>query len=79
MKRIFISILLVVITYSSGNAQIAGAKIMGKNLNNYKLGYGLFTYYDIPVNDIGNKSVRIELADFAYFPTKNSDTGLFLP
>lgn len=54
-------------------SQLAVAKMIGKNSKNSKLGYGLFAYWDIPVNDIGNRSVMIELVDVAYFPRKNSD------
>jgi hypothetical protein len=51
-------------------------KMVGKNAKNFKLGFGAFTYWDIPVNEIGNRSLRIELLDFAYFPAKTNDQGI---
>ena len=47
--------------------------MVGKNADNSKIGFGVFAYWDIPVNEIGNRSVMIELLDLAYFPQKNSD------
>jgi hypothetical protein len=47
--------------------------MLGKSATNSKIGFGTFAYWDIPVNEIGNNSVMIELLDFAYFPQKNPD------
>lgn len=53
-------------------AQLMVAKLVGKDAANYGLGYGLFTYLDIPLaND--NQSFRIELMDLAFFPTKGEN------
>lgn len=49
------------------------SKLIGKNSGNSKLGYGTFAYYDFPVNDIGNRSIRLELLDFVFYPSKNPD------
>ena len=46
--------------------------MLGKNSGNSKLGFGLFGYWSIPLNDIGNRNLMIELFDAAYFPRKNS-------
>ena len=43
--------------------------MIGKGSSKYGLGYGLFTYFDIPVFS-DNQSVRIEILDMAIFPTK---------
>jgi hypothetical protein len=38
------------------------------------LGYGIFAYYAIPLQQTENNSIRIELMDLAYFPPKNDYT-----
>jgi hypothetical protein len=48
-------------------------KLVGKNFTQSKLGFGLFGYYEFPFKNTQNNSIRIELFDFGYFPTK-SDT-----
>jgi hypothetical protein len=45
------------------------AKIVGKNADKYGLGFGLFTYFDIPLSS-ENQSIRFEIMDLAFFPTK---------
>jgi hypothetical protein len=69
--------LLAVLTILSSSAysQIAVAKIVGKNASKYKLGYGLFTYYDVPLTEEGNSSFRVELLDGAYFAAKEEANG----
>jgi hypothetical protein len=54
-------------------AQLQMAKVVGKNADKYKLGYGAFAYYDFPLNEEGNQSARLELLDLAYFPAKDKD------
>jgi len=54
-------------------AQLAVLKMIGKNAASHKLGFGVFMYYDFPLNDIGNRSLRLELADIGYFPSKFSN------
>ena len=73
MKKIVLCVLVAVTCSLSLHAQLALAKVVGKNADNYKLGYGLFSYYDIPLNDIGNQSARIEILDVAYFPSKTQE------
>ncbi len=73
MKNKLTFFLIFTILSSSLYSQIAVAKLVGKDAGNYKLGYGLFAYYDIPINEMGNRSFRIELIDVAYFPSKNTD------
>jgi len=43
--------------------------MVGKDADKYGLGYGLFTYLDFPLAN-EHTSFRIELADFAFFPSK---------
>jgi hypothetical protein len=71
-KTFLLTLALSCISSLSLSAQLSVNKMIGKNAGNYKLGYGVFTYYDIPVNEVGNRSVRIELLDLAYFPGRAS-------
>jgi hypothetical protein len=48
------------------------AKLVGKDAAKYGLGYGLFSYLDIPLAN-ENQSFRIELMDLAFFPTKGEN------
>lgn len=69
MKK-FLFFSIVFLSGASLNAQISIGKLVGKNASNYKLGYGLFTFFDFPLNEDGNKSIRLELMDIAFFPGK---------
>ena len=75
MRAKFLYLLVAVFITASLSAQLAVAKIVGKDADKYKLGFGLFAYYDIPVGEIGNNSVRIELLDGPYFPGKTKDSS----
>jgi hypothetical protein len=70
MKKLFLFFLLIGVMSTSIHSQLAIAKVVGKNAKNYKTGFGTFVFWDIPLNDIGNRSIMIELLDFAYFPAK---------
>jgi hypothetical protein len=50
--------------------QLMVTKLVGKNSSNSKLGFGLFAYYDFTLPGAENRSVRLELMDFGYFPSK---------
>ena len=73
MKKKFILIFLSVLLASSACAQLAVAKVVGKNASKYKIGFGIFGYYEIPLNEVGNNSIRLELLDLAYFPSNDAD------
>ncbi len=73
MRKFFFLFLLSLFISSSLHSQLAVFKMVGKNAGNSTIGFGTFAYWDIPVNEIGNRSVMIELLDFAFFPRKNSD------
>ncbi|ANE50397.1 hypothetical protein [Flavisolibacter tropicus] len=66
-------ILGLLITGTTVQAQLQMAKVVGKNADKYKLGFGAFAYYDFPLNEVGNQSARLELMDLAFFPVKNKD------
>lgn len=48
------------------------AKLVGKDASKYGLGYGLFTYVDIPLAT-PNQSFRVELMELAMFMTKGEN------
>lgn len=56
----------------ASHSQIMVAKMIGKDVSKYGLGYGLFTYLDIPLKN-ENQSFRVELIDIALFPTKGEN------
>ena len=73
LKKFLVFLFLSFCLVYSSHAQLAVAKMIGKNSKNSTLGGGLFTFWDIPVNDVGNRSIMIELMDFTYFPRKHSE------
>ena len=76
-KKFFFFLLVGVFSYSA-HSQLAVTKAFGKNSDSSKLGVGAFVFWDIPVNDIGNRSVVIELMDLAFFPPKTHDADVVI-
>jgi hypothetical protein len=74
MRRIVLT-LFVLSLCAAADAQLALAKRVGKGSENAKTGFGAFAYYDIPLQQSENKSLRIEILDLAFFPTKNRDVS----
>ena len=74
MKKLFLFLLFSVIAAAGLSAQLVVSKMLGKNSDKYKLGYGVFSFLDFPLNQDGNRSIRVELMDFAYFPGKEDNT-----
>jgi hypothetical protein len=72
LKKICVSLCLIVLFSTAAHAQIMVSKMVGKDAEKYGLGYGLFTYIDIPLTN-ENQSFRIELLDMALFPTKGEN------
>lgn len=72
MKKYLLIFVIAVGISSSSYSQLMVSKMLGKNSDNSQLGYGLFTFLDFPLNN-EHTSVRLELLDMAYYPTKNSD------
>lgn len=75
MKKFFFLIFLDVIISSSLHSQLAVLKMVGKNANNYSAGIGVFAWYDIPLNEAGNKSFMLEILDLGYFIAKKNYPG----
>jgi hypothetical protein len=69
MKKIILSLLFIYLFSYASQAQFMVSKMVGKDAANYGLGYGLFSYIDIPLAN-ENQSFRIELMDLAMFPLK---------
>jgi hypothetical protein len=72
MKKIFILFVSLIIS-SSIYSQLMVSKMLGKNASKSNLGYGVFAYYDFPLQGSENKYFCIEFFDFAFFQSK-SDT-----
>lgn len=71
MKNALIAIVLAFI-FTPSNAQISVTKYLGKNADMYKMGYGIFSFYELPLNSEGNyKAIRLELLDAAIYPGKD--------
>lgn len=74
MKLKFISLFAFLLIGSSVFSQISVLKTIGKDADKYKLGWGVFLYYSIPLNEVGNQSLMLELLDFGYFSPKDKTT-----
>jgi hypothetical protein len=74
MRKIIIFYLPALFLCVTGHSQLMVSKMLGKNGEKAKLGFGVFTYYDIPLQQTENNSLRVELMDFAYFPAKDDYT-----
>ncbi|MFL5739890.1 MAG: hypothetical protein ACJ75B_06705 [Flavisolibacter sp.] len=73
MKRFILLFSLLILVHTL-QAQITVSKLIGKNSESYKLGYGLFSFFEFPLNSEGNyKSIRLELMDFVYYPGKDGN------
>jgi hypothetical protein len=70
MKKLVILFFLFLVLSSSLKAQLSITKMIGKNADKYKLGYCVFAFYDFPLTEEGNRSLRLELMDLAFFPGK---------
>ena len=72
MKKIFLSLFFLCFLSLGSQAQLMATKLIGKDAGKYGLGIGLFTFLDIPLAQ-ENQSLRIELLDFGFFPTKGEN------
>lgn len=71
--RKFCILLITALSCNFVHAQLSVAKIVGKGANQSKMGFGLFAFYDFPISEYGNSSIRLELMDLVYFPAQNKD------
>ncbi|HWI89977.1 MAG TPA: hypothetical protein VNT20_01830 [Flavisolibacter sp.] len=73
MKKFLVFSVISIVTISSLHAQLAVTKLVGKNADKYKLGYGLFTFFEFPLKSTENQSIRLELMDLAFYPGKDGN------
>jgi hypothetical protein len=57
-------------------SQVMVTKIIGKYASQSQLGWGVFAFYDFPLFQSQNQSLRVELMDFAFFPTKTDSVAV---
>lgn len=72
MKKAIFCIVVLFLCSITSHAQLSVAKMIGKDADKFGIGYGMFTYFDIPLRN-ENQSVRLELVDFTIFPTKGEN------
>jgi hypothetical protein len=71
MKKVLFILLIICAGYFNADSQLALTKIIGKNAKEHKaVGFGVFANYTIPLNEIGNNNLMIELMDLSFFPGK---------
>jgi hypothetical protein len=69
MKKVLFILLIICAGYFNADSQLALTKIIGKNAKEHKaVGFGVFANYTIPLNEIGNNNLMIELMDLSFFP-----------
>ena len=67
MFKLFFTIGLVFGGMKPLHGQVAVTKLIGKHAKAYKLGYGIFSSLNFPLN-AKNKSIRLELLDVGLYP-----------
>jgi hypothetical protein len=78
MKKILLLGALALSFCLAAHSQLMVSKLVGKNSKNSKIGFGVFAFYEFPLNDEGNRAFRLELLDFAYFPKKDENLNSIL-
>lgn len=69
LKKLTLSLCIICLFSVYSSAQLMVSKLVGKDSKDFGIGFGLFASLDIPLAS-GHESVRIELGEFAYYPTK---------
>jgi hypothetical protein len=78
MKKILPLFIVALLVSSLAQGQLMVSKLVGKNSENSSLGFGLFLFYEFPLSDEGNRAVRLELLDAAYYPKKDDNLNSIL-
>lgn len=69
MKKIIFILLVSCAEYFTAHSQLAITKMFGENAKEHiPVGFGTFANYAIPLNEIGNNNLMIELLDLSFFP-----------
>lgn len=76
MKKALLCTLLLLVACASLYSQLMVTKMIGKNSSESRLGYGLFAFYDFSLRNAENESIRLELMDLAFFPTKSDSNAI---
>jgi hypothetical protein len=74
MKKTTLLSFLLMLLFFTARSQIMATKLIGNNLSQSQLGWGVFAFYDFPLNGYENQSIRLELLDFGYYPYKGDPT-----
>jgi hypothetical protein len=69
MRKSIFLLFVFILAVSFTHAQLMTSRLIGKGSSQFGQGYGLFAFYDFNLA-APNKSIRLELFDFAFFPTK---------
>ena len=77
MKKTIIILFLAGMYCGNVNGQAMVSKFLGPNGKYAQLGWGVFAYYEFPLRQ-ENESIRLELMDFAFWPSKNSDSNFVI-
>jgi len=77
MKKGITLLFFAAILCATASGQAMVSKFLGPNGKYAQLGWGVFLFYDFPLQH-ANESVRIELLDFAFWPSKNSDSNFVI-
>ena len=72
VKKMALFVLLSCFLSVSFHAQIMVSKLMGKETSQFGLGYGLFSYLDVPLAN-GNRSIHVEIVDLSFYPLKREN------
>lgn len=76
MKKVLTFLVMFFLIMSSSYGQLMVTKMTGKHFSQSKLGFGVFAYYEFPLSGTENNSLRIELMDLAYFPSKTDTIAI---
>lgn len=79
MKKLLILAFVFLSLSGFSYAQLSITKMLGKKSKDYRLGYDLFSFWEFPLGGTDNKSIRLELMDFAYYPGKTGGSAFETP
>jgi hypothetical protein len=78
MKKILPLLCITLLFSALAHGQLMVSKLVGKNSENSSLGFGLFAFYEYSLSEAGNRSIRLELLDAAYYPKKDENLSSIL-
>ena len=69
MKKLLTTLGIICFATTISYSQLMVSKLIGKDAQNSGTGFGLFAFLDFPLA-AGNQSIRVELLDITYYPSK---------